>query len=58
MYKVNTGNSLCDQEESQCETDYDCIGHLKCCEGERCGVSKCIKPLTEVINPVRQLGWY
>ena len=56
MYKVMSVSSLCEHEEAQCDTDFICDGDLKCCEDERCGVSKCTKPVIEVEKPVRSLG--
>ena len=56
MYKVMSWSALCEQEKAECDTDYVCDGDLKCCEDERCGVSKCTKPIIDVVKQVRFLG--
>ncbi|XP_065072398.1 agrin-like isoform X2 [Rhopilema esculentum] len=48
VYKVMSRSALCDQELAECDIDYVCDGDLKCCEDERCGVSKCTKPVRDV----------
>ena len=57
MYRVMSASAICEQEESECDYDDACSGNLKCCEGERCGISKCIEPITNVV-PTRRIGAY
>ena len=50
-------SAICEQEESECDSDDACSGNLKCCEGERCGTSKCIEPVRDIV-PTRRIGTY